>query len=110
MRTLGVVAVAFVLAGPALATTGSPLAGKAVFKAKCGSCHTLKAAGTVGKGDNHGPTLTNKRETVAKIMKEMSGGNTGLMPTFVGMLSTKQVNDVVAFVVAASKYGVTTIK
>ena len=110
MRTLGVVASALVLAGPALATTGSPHAGKVVFKAKCGSCHTLEAAGTVGKGDNRGPTLTNKRETVARIIKQMSGGGTGLMPTFIGMLSTKQVNDVVAFVVAASKPGVTTIK
>ena len=110
MRALGVVAVAFALAGPAFATTGSPHAGKAVFKTNCGTCHTLKAAGTVGKGDNRGPTLTNRRETVSRIMKEMAGGNTGLMPIFVGLLSTKQVNDVVAFVVAASKPGVTTIK
>ena len=110
MRVLGMIAVAFALAGPALATTGSPHAGKAVFKARCGSCHTLKAAGTVSKGGNQGPMLTNKRETVAKIIAEMSGSNTGLMPTFVGMLTTKQINDVVAFVVAASKPGVTAIK
>ena len=110
MRALGVVAVALALASPALATTGSPLAGKTVFKAKCGTCHTLKVAGTVGKGDNRGPMLTNKRETVAKIMAEMSGANTGLMPTFVGMLTNKQINDVVAFVVAASKPGVTVVK
>jgi mono/diheme cytochrome c family protein len=109
MRALGVVAMAFVLAGPAFAA-GSPSAGKTVFKAKCGSCHTLKAAGTVGKGDNRGPTLTNRHETVVKIMKEMSGGNTGLMPIFVGVLTTKQVNDVVAFVIAASKPGVTVVK
>ena len=110
MRVLGVIAVAFAFAGPALATTGSPLAGKAVFKARCGTCHTLKAAGTVSKGGNQGPTLTGRRETVAKIIAEMSGSNTGLMPTFVGMLSNKQINDVVAFVVAASKPGVTVIK
>jgi len=110
MRSLLVAAVALAFAGSALATTGSPTAGKVVFKSKCGSCHTLKAAGTVGKGDNRGPTLTNKREAVAKIMKEMSGGNTGLMPIFVGLLTTKQINDVVAFVVAASKPGVTVVR
>jgi mono/diheme cytochrome c family protein len=110
MRALGVIAVALALAGQALATAGSPHAGKAVFRAKCGTCHTLKAAGTISKGGNQGPMLTNKRETLAKIMAEMSGANTGLMPTFVGMLTNKQINDVVAFVVAASKPGVTTIK
>jgi len=52
-----------------------------------------------------GPSWTNKRETVARVLKALSGGGTGLMPTFVGVLSTKQINDVVAFVVAASKPG-----
>jgi len=49
--------------------------------------------------------LTGKRETVSRIMKELSGNGAGLMTTFVGMLSTKQINDVVAFVVVASKPG-----
>jgi hypothetical protein len=40
-------------------------------------------------------------------MKALSGGGSGLMPTFVGVLTTKQVNDVVAFVVLASKPGAT---
>jgi hypothetical protein len=38
-------------------------------------------------------------------MKALSGGGSGLMPTFVGVLATKQINDVVAFVVVASKPG-----
>ena len=104
MRTFGVVAVALGLAAPALGA-GNPIAGKSVFKAKCGSCHTLKPAGTVAKSPDHGPVLTNKRETVARVMKALTGGGTGLMPTFLGMLTTKQLNDVVAFVVAASKPG-----
>jgi mono/diheme cytochrome c family protein len=104
VRALGVVAVALAFAAPAVAA-GSPVAGKAVFKAKCGSCHTLKPAGTVARSGNAGPVLTGKRETVARIMKELSGNGGGLMPTFVGVLSTKQINDVVAFVVAASKPG-----
>ena len=110
MRALGVIALAFAFAGPALATTGSPHAGKVVFKARCGTCHTLKAAGTISKGGNQGPTLTNRRETVAKVMAEMTGSNTGLMPIFVGLISPQQIKDVVAFVVAATKPGVTVIK
>ena len=103
MRALGVVAVALALAGPAFATTGNPVAGKVVYKSKCGNCHTLKAAGTIAKSPNRGPTLTGKRETVSRVMREMSGANTGLMPIFVGLLTPKQINDVVAFVVQASK-------
>jgi mono/diheme cytochrome c family protein len=110
MRALGVVGVALVFASPALATTGSPLAGKIVYKATCATCHTLKAAAAVAHSPNAGPMLTNKHETVAKIMAEMSGANTGLMPIYVGRLTPKQINDVVAFVVAASKPGVTVVK
>ena len=110
MRSLGVAVLALALASPALATTGSPLAGKIVYKATCGGCDTLKAAGTVAHSPNAGPALTNKRETVAKIMAEMSGSNTGLMPVYIGRLTTKQINDVVAFVVAASNPGVTVVK
>jgi mono/diheme cytochrome c family protein len=104
VRGLAVVLLALALAAPALGA-GNPVAGKAVFKSRCGSCHTLKPAGTVAKSANAGPELTGKRESAARIMKQLSGNGAGLMPTFVGVLSTKQVNDVVAFVVAASKAG-----
>jgi len=104
MRTAAVLVAALVLTGAALAA-GSPTAGKTVFKSKCGTCHSLKAAGTVSKGPNQGPALTNKSLSRTKIMKELQGGNTGLMPIFVGVLTTKQINDVVAFVIAASKPG-----
>jgi mono/diheme cytochrome c family protein len=104
VRWLGVVAVVLGLAAPAL-SAGNPVAGKTVFKAKCGACHTLKPAGTVAKSPNRGPVLTNKRESVARVMRALAGGATGVMPTFVGVLTTKQINDVVAFVVAASKPG-----
>jgi mono/diheme cytochrome c family protein len=102
VRGLAVVLLGLILAAPAVGA-GNPVAGKAVFKSKCGSCHTLKAAGTVAKSANAGPVLTGKRESAARIMRQLSGNGAGLMPTFVGVLSTKQVNDVVAFVVAASK-------
>jgi mono/diheme cytochrome c family protein len=104
VRTLGALAAALAFAASAQAA-GNPVAGKTVFKSKCGSCHTLKAAGTVARSANRGPILTAKRETVSRIMRELSGNGAGLMPVFVGVLTTKQVNDVVAFVVAASKPG-----
>ena len=68
------------------------------------------AAALIGGGvasADPGPVLTNKRETVARVMRALSGGGTGVMPTFIGVLTTKQINDVVAFVVAASKPGAT---
>jgi mono/diheme cytochrome c family protein len=104
VRALAVAAIALGIAAPALAA-GSPVAGKVVFRSKCGSCHTLKAAGTVAKSANAGPVLTNKRLAAAHVMKALSSGGSGLMPTFAGVLTTKQVNDVVAFVVVASKPG-----
>ena len=65
--------VAFAAASPALAA-GDPVAGKAVFKAKCGSCHTLKAAGTVARSANQGPTLDRRAETTQRVMKALAGG------------------------------------
>ena len=102
MRSLAVSVIALGLAAPALGA-GNPVAGKVVFRSKCGSCHTLKAAGTVARSANAGPVLTNKRLAAARVMKALSGGGSGVMPTFVGVLTTKQISDVVAFVVVASK-------
>jgi len=104
MRTLAAVALALVFAAPALAS-GSPVAGKVVFKAECGSCHAFKAAGTSGKSPNHGPALDGKRVSASLAMSELSGATGGTMPTFVGVLTQKQINDVVAFVVKMSKPG-----
>ncbi|HZO96437.1 MAG TPA: cytochrome c [Gaiellaceae bacterium] len=103
MRLAACVALLAALAGPAAAAVG-PASGRTVFRAKCGKCHTLRAAATVARSASAGPVLTGKRETKAKIMRAL-GGTTGLMPTFVGVLTTKQLNDVVAFVVAATKPG-----
>ena len=110
MRGLGVVALVLALSGQA-AAAGNPLAGRIVFRAKCGTCHTLLAAGTKAKTADAGPVLTNKRETAARVMAQLEGATgSGLMPVFVGKLTTTQINDVVAFVVAASKPGVKVVK
>jgi mono/diheme cytochrome c family protein len=91
-------------ASPALASVG-PAAGKIVFKAQCGKCHTLAAAGTVGKGANVGPVLTNRSEKLLRVLKKLAGQGAGLMPSYLGVLTQKQMNDVAAFVVNASVPG-----
>jgi mono/diheme cytochrome c family protein len=101
LRLVLVAVVALALAGPAFGA--DVVDGKTVFKHYCGTCHTLKDAGTVGHGASRGPVLTGKSVTVAKLRAVMSGMSAGMMPAFVGKLSTKQMNDVVAYVVKASK-------
>jgi mono/diheme cytochrome c family protein len=103
MVRLGVAIAALLLAAPAAATTGNPTAGKVVFRAKCGTCHTFAAAGTKAKGTSPGPVLTGKRISVAKLTKVLSGSSTGVMPSFIGVLTQKQMADVIAFVVLGSK-------
>ena len=103
MRALGVAAIALAFAAPAFgaANPGTPAAGKVVFKAECGACHTLAAAGTKGKGANAGPVLTGLKVSYARVMKQMLGGS-GLMPAFVGVLTTTQMQNVAAFVAQAT--------
>ena len=101
MRLVPVALVALALAGPASAA--NVVNGKIVFKKYCGTCHTLKDARTVGHGASRGPVLTNKSIPAAKVKAVMSGMSTGMMPAFVGTITAKQIADVVAYVVKASK-------
>jgi mono/diheme cytochrome c family protein len=96
--------VVLAFASPALGAVG-PAAGKVVFKAQCGKCHTLAAAGTVGKGASVGPVLTGMHEKLLRVLKKLAGQGAGLMPSYLGVLTQKQMNDVAAFVVAASVPG-----
>jgi mono/diheme cytochrome c family protein len=78
---------------------GDPVAGKAVFaNAGCGACHTLKAAGSTG---TVGPNLDQLKPPYAKILHQVEVGG-GPMPAFKGSLSTKQIQDVAAFVFAST--------
>src|SRR3954468_5346512 len=101
MRVALVAMVALASASPAAAA--DVVDGKAVFKHYCGTCHTLKDAKTVGHGASRGPVLTGKSVPAAKVKSVMSGMSTGMMPSFVGTISAKQIADVVAYVVKASK-------
>jgi mono/diheme cytochrome c family protein len=79
----------------AKAPHGDPVAGKAVFaSAGCVGCHTLKAAGATG---TVGPNLDQLKPPYARIVRQVTNGGK-IMPKFGGTLSTKQIQDVAAFV------------
>ena len=74
---------------------GDATAGKAVFaKAGCGSCHTLQDAGSSG---NVGPNLDEAKPSVDRVVERVTNGM-GVMPSFKGQLSEKEIQDVAAYV------------
>ena len=98
---------------------GSAAAGQAVFSANgCGSCHTFKPAnstGTIGPDLDKAPAQDAKADNnmeLADFIEESikdpdayiaKGYNKGIMPTTFGdSLSSKQLKDLVAFIVSGS--------
>ena len=75
-------------------TTGAP--GRTLFAAKCGSCHTLKAAGTSGQV---GPDLDAVRPDQATVKNAIATGPDG-MPA--NVVSGSQANEVAAFVASVA--------
>jgi mono/diheme cytochrome c family protein len=78
-------------------TTASKPDGKAIFaSAGCGSCHTLKAAGSSG---NVGPNLDQLKPSKSTVAHQVEVGG-GTMPAFKGQLSPAQIAAVAEFVSA----------
>lgn len=78
---------------------GDPAAGKQVFDtAGCKGCHTLKDAGATGKV---GPNLDEAKPSLELVLDRVHNGK-GVMPSFSGQLSEKQIADVAAYVVQAT--------
>lgn len=80
-------------------TTASPGAakpdGKKIFaSAGCGSCHTLKDAGTAG---TIGPNLDQLKPPKARVARQVEVGG-GPMPAFKGTLSDAEIQAVAAYV------------
>lgn len=78
---------------------GSATAGKTVFLANCGGCHTLAAAKTTG---TFGPNLDTFTPTIdyrAATAQVTNGG--AQMSSFKGTLTTQQIADVAAYVVTS---------
>jgi mono/diheme cytochrome c family protein len=81
------------------AVKGDPTAGKQVFDtAGCKSCHTLKDAGATG---TVGPNLDQVKPPLELVIDRVTNGK-GVMPSFAGQLSEKQIADVAAYVVKAT--------
>jgi mono/diheme cytochrome c family protein len=74
--------------------------GEAIFaEAGCGGCHTLEAAGSSGKV---GPNLDDAKPDAALVVERVTNGM-GVMPSFKGDLSEKQIQDVAAYVSGATQ-------
>jgi mono/diheme cytochrome c family protein len=83
------------------ATVGlsNPTAGRKVFAAAgCGSCHTLAAAGAHG---TIGTDLDKHPPTVELVLDRVTNGQGG-MPSYKDQLSEQQIDDVAAYVAAAT--------
>jgi quinohemoprotein ethanol dehydrogenase len=76
------------------ASTGDPAAGKVVFDNNCATCH-----GFDGHGGNGGPDLTTQplAQTANGTIRQVTNGGAG-MPAFAEVLSTKEIEDVAAYV------------
>jgi cbb3-type cytochrome c oxidase subunit III len=68
--------------------------GKTIFTTTCGSCHTLKAAGTKG---TIGPNLDQLKPAFAIAKAQVEHGG-GVMPAFKGKLTDQQITAVAKFV------------
>jgi cytochrome c6 len=75
--------------------TGNAKNGPAVFAvAGCGTCHTLKDAGSSGGG---GPDLDDLMPSLGDVENQVYNGGGG-MPPFGGQLTNQQIADVAAYV------------
>jgi cytochrome c6 len=77
--------------------------GKTVFSANCGSCHTLKAAGTSGE---IGPNLDELEPDLATVEHQVVNGGGG-MPAFgkEGALNAKEIKAVATYVSSVAGQG-----
>ena len=74
--------------------------GKDVFlnAGNCGSCHSLKDAGTVA---NIGPNLNEIRPDIGRVVNSVTNG-IGVMPSFLSILSEDEINAVAYYVSESS--------
>jgi cytochrome c6 len=80
------------------APSGDPAAGREVFLANCGTCHTLEDAGTTG---SIGPNLDASSPPLELVVERVTNGQ-GVMPSFEGTLSEQEIADVAAYVSSAA--------
>ena len=83
---------------PAFHLKGDTKAGKTIFLANCGGCHTLADAGTTG---TLGPNLDSLKPDYQAATAQVTNGGAS-MPPFKGQLSTQEIANVAAYVVSAT--------
>ena len=74
--------------------TGDRANGKVLFTQHCGSCHTLKDAGSSG---TVGPNLDDAKPPKALVVTRVTNGKAP-MPSFKGQLSADQIDAVATYV------------
>jgi sulfite dehydrogenase len=85
--------------GAAAQQNARPRSGSAVFaSAGCGSCHTLKAAGTSG---TTGPNLDQLKPSASTVAAVVTSG-AGIMPSFKGRLSPADIQAVARYVATSA--------
>tara|TARA_Y100000590_G_C15533686_1_gene944160 strand:+ start:265 stop:576 length:312 start_codon:yes stop_codon:yes gene_type:complete len=74
--------------------------GKDIFlnAGNCGSCHSLKDAGTVG---NIGPNLNLIKPDIGRVLNSVTNG-IGVMPSYLGILSEDEIKAVAYYVSESS--------
>jgi cbb3-type cytochrome c oxidase subunit III len=75
-----------------VAVTGTN--GEAIFKSKCGGCHTLAAAGTTG---TVGPNLDQLKPPLPRVKRQVEHGG-AIMPAFKRVLTDAQIAAVAEYV------------
>jgi cytochrome c6 len=78
---------------------GDPAAGKEIFTANCGTCHTLADAGTTG---TVGPNLDEAQPSFELAVNRVTNGQ-GVMPPFANTLSEQEIRDVAAYESTATR-------
>jgi cytochrome c551 len=79
-------------------TTTEAAAGREIFVANCGSCHTLSDAGTSGAV---GPSLDGIGVDAAAVETQVRNGGGG-MPAFEGQLTDEEITAVSSYVAESS--------
>jgi cbb3-type cytochrome c oxidase subunit III len=89
------------VAGTGAAAAKNSTNGKDIFTANCGSCHTLKAAGTSG---HVGPNLDQLKPPFEIVQHQVINGGSA-MPAFKGTLTPAQITAVAKYVSSVAGKG-----
>lgn len=88
--------------GKRIAAPEPPQDGRSLFRASCGGCHTLAAAGTTG---TRGPNLDDESPSLEKVAEQVIEGDPPDMPSFARTLTATQITRIAAYVSSSARRG-----